>query len=221
VFVSLAAIALWSSTFEHVSGARVLGVLFLAATLATKVEGALFAAVMVTVLLAMSARSRRPRRELAMMATAAVMLSVVPWRLWLAFHDVNAGHAFTASNLTAKPERFGSALDALAVNSVNPKDWLFLPLVSLVVVGYGLLDRRTRSIALFATASVCLMILGLGVIYWVTSYPFQWYIDTSASRVITAPVLLFATLAAWQLSSSTDGDRRFLDLSSPQPRTSR
>src|SRR5262249_52379892 len=49
IFASLGAVMLWSATFERVAGARVLAAVFLAAVLATKIEGMLFAAAMLIV----------------------------------------------------------------------------------------------------------------------------------------------------------------------------
>jgi hypothetical protein len=189
IFVSVGAVLCWIGARERMPGAFALGALFLAAAMATKTEGAFFAAAVALSLLGI-ARGARVQLLGALVAAAAV--AVMPWQIWLAANHIHGNYSFRAAYLVDHVGRFARALAHLGGDLLNPVQWLLLPVVVIAAIVVGMRGER-RPEALFVLAVLAISILALDVSYWGSSYPFEWYLRTTASRVITTPLLVAAT----------------------------
>jgi hypothetical protein len=208
IFTSVGALLLWQS-FETRDRRRAgLGLLLLAAAMATKVEGLVFTAAVVASFAWAYRKSARDVRWLLAGALVAGVTAVVPWRLWLLSHDIAGAYRFSIENLIEHPDRYGAALATLVGDLASPARWLLLPLVVVVATGLGFVDDARRRAAGVVAGASALSILGLGLVYWGTSYPFEWHLETSAGRVVTTPLLLAASFSAALMSSAERSDAR-------------
>jgi hypothetical protein len=202
IVVALAGVCAWRWLAEEEPAALAALGLFVAAALATKMEGQVFAAGVVAALAGVLAFTA-PRRLLPLGATAAAaaLVSIVPWRLWTLAHDAHG--AYSSEELLSRLSDPGRLADTagrmpiaaarLAGEAVDPRSWLVI--VPLAVVSGALALRfGRRDTVLFAVGAIGLAFVGLVVIYWLTPFPFEWHLDRSASRVVTPPVLLAAAL---------------------------
>jgi len=201
VFVSLGALLLWIGARERLPASFGLAGLLLAAAMATKAEGTLFTAAVTLSLLGVA---RRGRLQILAAPLAAFAVTAVPWHLWLAANHVHGLYSFHPGYLTDHADRFGRALAHLGGDLFNPILWLLLPVLVLVAIWVGVGGER-RAEALFVLGTVVLSILALDVTYWGSSYPFEWYLRTSASRIVTTPLLVAATFAPLLLSAKRRG----------------
>lgn len=200
IFASLGALLLWSAVQERSLGIYALAGLFLAATLATKSEGAIYAAAIALSLLCIS---RGARLRIVGVFVAAAALSIVPWRVWTATNHVHGAWGFRASYLFERLGRFPRAFVFLAHVFASTAAWLLLPWVVLAAIIIGLMYEH-RSEALFVLGMLAFSTLALDVVYWGSTYPFHWYLETSASRVITTPALIGASFTPLLISRSNN-----------------
>jgi hypothetical protein len=178
-----------------------------AGTVATKVEGLIFVVALLLVLVPLV--WRRSRRDGALtlgVGAAAVVAGLAPWRIWLAMHDVanqaSIGRVTDLGVLWGQVDRVPEAVGYLAWKAVDPTRWLLI--VPLAAVGIFLTWRRTSvGAAIFAVAVGVVALCGLVLAYWTTPLDVEFHLATSARRVVTGPVLLWAALTPLLL----DGER--------------
>jgi hypothetical protein len=109
----------------------------LAAAANTKREGLLFAACV----LAAAAAVTRPRRWPALAVTGlVVVLSVIPWRVWIARHDIDQG----APSSPFGNGRLRASIDLSAQVLFSNARWSVLPIVGAIALAAALVwgDRR-------------------------------------------------------------------------------
>jgi hypothetical protein len=199
----------WLATGER--WPLVAAALFLGAATLTKSEG-LFFALAAFVALAPFALSRW--RELAV-AAGAVAAIVLPWRLFVAAHDLplveyRFRDAVSPGYLSDHSERVRPALDGLA-GEIFTLDWgLLVPLFAAAVVVAAI--ARRRALAGFAALWVALSFAGLVLIYWISIIPIDLALVWSGDRTIVTLVLGAAALAP--LLASEAGE-------TPRPRSGR
>jgi 4-amino-4-deoxy-L-arabinose transferase-like glycosyltransferase len=219
IFASLGALLLWSGVRQR-RAALVLAAVLLAAAMGTKTEGLVFAFAIGLGLLCVA---RQARLEIVGVLVAAAAVSVLPWRLWLRANHVHGMYGFHPDYLIDRAGRSARALVSLGHDFASPVHWLFLPVLVLVAIVVGLAGER-RSEATFVVAMLAISIVALDVTYWGSSYPFAWYLHTSAGRVVTTPLLIAATFTPLLVSSAasigpTPGDSGPTDArSSSRPR---
>jgi hypothetical protein len=199
IYVSLGAFLFWIGIRERLRASLALAALFLAAAMATKTEGTVFATAVALSLLCVARRARL--QILAVLITAAAV-SVLPWHLWLVANHVHGTYSFHPDYLVERGSRFARALADLSGNLLDPAQWLLLPVLVIVAVIVGVAGQH-RSEALFVLGILAISILALDVTYWGSSYPFAWYLRTSASRVVTTPLLVAATFTPLLISSAS------------------
>jgi hypothetical protein len=182
--------------------------LFLVAAALVKNEGLMLALVLFVLLGALT--RLRPWRELAAF-TALPILAVVPWRLWMNAHGVPDTSAFRLGDLARadflldRSERLGTALRELPpFLFAFDRSLLTVPLVLVVAVA---LAPRRRALSAYAVGTVVLGFLGFAVVYWASTYPLAWYIDTTADRVLTSLVVLGAALVPLLVSEAFEERR--------------
>jgi 4-amino-4-deoxy-L-arabinose transferase-like glycosyltransferase len=199
IYVSLGALLLWIGIRERMPAALALAALFLAAAMATKTEGTVFATAVALSLLCVA---RRARLQILAVLIIAAAVSVLPWHLWLAANHVHGMYSFHPDYLVERASRFARAFANLSGNLVDPAQWLLLPVLVIVAVIVGVAGEH-RSEAFFVVAVLAISILALDATYWGSSYPFAWYLRTSANRVVTTPLLVAATFTPLLISSTS------------------
>ena len=172
----------------------VAAVFCVAATL-LKNEGLPFA-LLIAVLLALTARGRRVRAPLVL--AAAAILAIVPWRLWLNANEVARTPAYDThdllrpSYLADRIGRLGTSLHEATPYFFSWSAWLLaLPLA--LALGAALLRSRP-SIGWFALGTTLVALAGNIAIYWVSTFPIHWYIRTTADRTSSTIAVFCAAL---------------------------
>ena len=85
------------------------------------------------------------------------------------------------------------AVGYLAWKAIDPTRWILI--VPLAAVGVFLAWRRGRGGAAFFAGAVGVVALGgLVLAYWTTPLGVEFHLATSARRVVTGPVLMWAAL---------------------------
>jgi hypothetical protein len=189
-----------------------LAAFFLAASALVKNEGLMLAVVLFVLLCAVT-RPRRWRHLVPLVALPIVAL--VPWRLWMGANGIPETSAFRLGDLSRpaflldRSDRLGTALQELPPMLVDPERWL-LTVPALIVVAAATLGRRP-ALAIYAVGMLVLGVLGFAVVYWASTYPLRWYIDTTADRLLPSlavcgavllPLLVSETLAASRYPAS-------------------
>jgi 4-amino-4-deoxy-L-arabinose transferase-like glycosyltransferase len=185
----------------------VLAAVLAAGAAATKVEGMMFVIALFAALSAVAARSSLRRAGAALVAGgAALVIGILPWRIWIASHDVanqaSFGRVTGASFFAHHAARLPLAVGYLGVKLLDPRAWLLL-LPLAVFVAVDALRRGRRPDVSFVAAVVCFAFAGLVLAYWSTPFPLHDQLATSARRVITA-IVLFAAATTPLLSADAD-----------------
>lgn len=155
-----------------------------------KNEG-LMATVAVIVALAVAALARREGRRgaLAVVPVALVVgLSILPWRLWLAEHDVSGqvkvSDVADPSLLADRADRIQPSASRLWDKISADGAWGLLAVATLVLVAVAVARRSSRAIGLYYAVSLGLVFVFLVAAYLVTTGDYKWRLDTSADRVV-------------------------------------
>ena len=210
-----AALLLW----QYVSAAHpchlMLAALFAAAAVATKREGAVFAAALWGLVLVAGTGLRRP----ILTAGIAVALTALPWRLFVAVHDLGGHDAQPPDwRVGGHLEELPRVLRELGHGLVDAR---YLGAVPLAVVAAVLLLRHpiARRAAVGFLGLTALLLLVLVAVYVNARAGTAYLLEGSADRTLVTPSLLAAVLlplllayrfgAAQALSSETSlGGRR-------------
>lgn len=198
IFVCLGAIslALWLSESDW----RLLGLaaIMLAAAASVKNEGLMAAAALLAVAGTIAWARRLDLRQFGI-AAAAVVVAILPWRIWVAAHGIE-GDLPVSKTLTDpgymldRTDRIWPAFSAIARALADQEQWLYLlPLAALVVAG-SLVSGIGRRVAGFYLAAFGLAWAGLVWSYWISPNPLDWHLSTSVNRVVA--VLMLICLAA-------------------------
>jgi hypothetical protein len=178
--------------------ALVVAALLAAGAAATKVEGFLFTVGLFLVLALLGGRRSWKRGRQAVVAgLAAVLVGIVPWRIWLALHHIpNQGSLSRAVNfdyLVGHVGRLPVVVLYLLLKALDPRAWLFVvPLFGVVLVA----TRKGRNDQLFsyALAIVFVTFLGLVLVYWSSPLDLHYQLATSARRVVTGVIFFCAAM---------------------------
>lgn len=167
--------------------------LFSGAAMLTKSEGLLFAGASFVAAAAVlaSVRDRARLGRLALAALAAVAM-LVPWRIFLAVHDLrNAEYTLTDAlhpgYLARHSDRVSPAVSRLW-HELWSGDWAQLVLLALVAVLAAILAARYR-LAAFALLWAALSFAGLVVIFWISTVPVELTLTWTAGRVVDSLVI--------------------------------
>ena len=198
VFFAAAGLCLWTWLADRRPAGLVLAAVLAAGATATKVEGTMFVIGLFLVAAAFAARTSRGRAGAALVAGGvALVVGILPWRIWIADHHVanqaSFGRVTGASFLAHHVARVPISTGYLGVKLLDPRAWLLiLPLAVFVAVDAFRRGRR-REVS-FVVAVACVALAGLVLAYWSTPFPFHDQLATSARRVITAIVLFAAAM---------------------------
>jgi hypothetical protein len=168
--------------------------LFFAAAALAKMEGLGIALVLAGTLLLVSVL-RRPRRVLVpMLLVLAPIVAVVPWRIWLRAEDVRVSPDYRLGDLLKphvlgeRSDRLTYALHHLPTHVFDPGRWLLA--IPLLLVAAALAAPRRPELSALALAPVVAIPLGLLGIYWIGYPPVDWYVVTTADRVVATAAVL-------------------------------
>jgi hypothetical protein len=206
IFFALAGVCAWRWLALSEPWALGLLALFAAATCATKFEGLVFVGALLLVLVLLIASSSRRRAALTAAVGLVALVGVVPWRLWMAAHDVEQYHSIAEGlhpdTLWSRIDRVPTAVWALLREMLDPSSWLLLVPVALAAAALATSAHERRAAAL-ALGTGFVILCALTAIYWLTSLPFEFHVE-SAPRVVVAPVLLLAALTPVLLGAAID-----------------
>lgn len=197
-FISLGVAAIGGWFSARADWLLVVAAVFLAAGALTKSEGVLFAAVAVVALVAVTAVQRQSLARPTAVA-AAVILAIVPWRLYVGRHglrhpDYELSNLFNRSFLADTWYRVEPVTSELVCQLTNTGSWgLLLPLfgVGLAVAAF----RRNFAPAAFAAAWLLFSFVGLVLIYWITVRPLTSNLFNTSNRTV-ATLLIGSALVA-------------------------
>ena len=193
VFFALASMCAWRWLAEGRPQMLVLTALFAAAVLATKREGGPFVAALFLVVLVAAGRGRRGQ---TIAAGVAAVATAIPWQLWLHANGVDTSNGeipyakvVDPSYLAGRLGRIPTGAGSLVWHAVEPSAWLVIVPAAAVAVVLAVRggDRRTP---VFVSALACLVVVSVVWAYWVGRPSLHYYLDHSARRVVTTPVVL-------------------------------
>jgi hypothetical protein len=198
VLFAAAGLFVWAWLVERRSAGLVLSAVLAAGAAATKVEGTMFVIALFVVAAAVAARSSWGRAAAALAAgCTALIVGILPWRIWIAHHDVanqaSFGRLTGASFLVHHVVRVPVSTGYLGVKLLDPRAWMLLLPLAVVVVIDALHRGRRRDVS-FVVGVACFAFVGLVLAYWSTPFPLHYQLATSARRVITAIVLFAAAM---------------------------
>lgn len=127
-------------------------------------------------------------------AAGAVVLALLPWRVWLAVHgiegDMPVSKGLNPGYLLDRIDRVGPAIAAINGQFADPERWLYLlPLATLVVV-VSLVSGVGRRVAAFYLGCFLLIWAAFVWSYWISPHDLEWHLATSVDRVVSIPMLV-------------------------------
>lgn len=200
VFVGLAGIvALIWITDSDVVALRLLA-LFAAACFAVKVEGAYLVVILFIATIAAVARSRR-RAVMTATAAAFALLGIVPWRIWVALHDLPATYSVRQALQASgwhDPSRGPIATLVVVGQFFSPRAWLMLApfsILAIATLARSQVAARSKTLVFLAGAAAA---VGIAVTYAVPNaafpFPWRWY-DSIVFVAVVVAVSLLALVA--------------------------
>lgn len=193
--VGAIALALWLSDGQ--GRFLALAAVMLGAAANTKNEG-LMVAVALLVLAGVIGLMRGRRTRDFLIACGAVAITVLPWRLWMSAHhitsDLPISKGLDPGYMFGRTDRIWPSIERLATELSDQTRWLYLLPLAALVVSAALISGTGRRVAAFYLASFAVVTAGFVWTYWLSPYPIDWHLETSASRVIS--VLMFICIAA-------------------------
>ena len=192
IFLSLAALTLagWILRRRHLYLA--LAVVFAGAAVQIKSEGLPQVLVLFGVAAVVAALSARAALLGVLAGGAVALLSALPWIAWRSAHDVassvSLGDALDPRYLADRSDRVGPALGAVTGHLVDPREWLLLVPLLLVLTAIALLVTRRPLIL------APLVLVAAGFAFWIWAYwaeteELDYLLDTSSYRVVDTLVL--------------------------------
>ena len=171
-----------------------LATLFLAASALTKNEGLLFGACILVPLLAVATG----RRRAVGLAAGVVALVYLPWRVFMAAHDLESADyelssSFDPSRARLHLERVPDAAWGVASRGFDPYEVGFVLALGLGACALSLLLACSR-LGLFAGGFALLSLAGLTWIYVISERELSSYLSSSAHRVVLSSVIGLAAL---------------------------
>jgi hypothetical protein len=162
--------------------------LFLAGAAATKNEDQLFAVSLLVAAVIVPHSARGGRRTLVTICGLALGLAVIPWRIWLLTHGIhNSDFAFSylldPRILDARSGRVSAAGARLLAELVGTGSLALL--TGLGVSGLlAALVTGQRHIPAFLAIWTGSSFAALVAAYWISRWPIQAHLDTSANRIV-------------------------------------
>ena len=201
IFIGIGAIALglWLSQDRDQGGGRFLALaaIMLGAAANTKNEG-LMVAVALLVVAGIVGLARGLRFRPFLIACAGVAVAVLPWRIWMSANgiksDLPVSKGLDPGYMLDRTSRIWPSIETLGHELADQSRWLYLLPLAAVVVLAALISGTGRRVAAFYLAAFAVVWAGFIWSYWLSQYPIEWHLETSANRVVSA--LMFICIAA-------------------------
>ena len=192
IFVALGVAALARWLLEPQARTLPWAVLFLTSAVLTKNEGAVFAAAALLAALVLA-----PRRRTVLAAAACVYAPLVPWRVFIAVHHLHdqalRASDFRPLSLARHTHRIAPSASRLVQELLFAHHGLLIPMALIAAVG-ALVAGRGR-LVLFGVLWFGLSFAGLVLAYWASPLQLDWYLATSAPRIVLPLIVGSAALA--------------------------
>jgi hypothetical protein len=192
IFVALGVAALARWLLEPQARTLPWAALFLACAALTKNEGAVFATAALVAALVF-ARRRRPLLAVA----ACVYAPLVPWRVFIAVHHLHdqalRASDFRPSSLAHQTHRISPAASRLVQELLFTHHGLLVPMALVAAIGAFAAGRGR--LVLFGALWFGLSFGGLVLAYWASPLQLDWYLATSAPRIVLPLIIGGAALA--------------------------
>lgn len=193
LFACLGVVALGMWLEREEAGLLPLAAIMFAATANMKNEG-LAATLAVLVVGGAIVAARKLNVKAYAAAAGAVVVALLPWRIWLAAHgiegDMPVAKGLNPGYLLDRIDRVGPAIAAINGQFADPERWLFiLPLATLVVVA-SLVSGVGRRVAAFYLGCFLLVWAAFVWSYWISPHDLEWHLATSVDRVVSIPMLV-------------------------------
>ena len=165
---------------------------FGATALAVKTEGVPQLLLVLAIVSALAVRGHRQRLPWLWGAVGCALVTFAPWLVWRSANGIEArvplSDALDPGYLGDRSERIGRAAETLAGHLLDPKEWLVV--VPLALVLSAAVAARTRSVAWLAPA----LVLTAGFAFWTWAYwadgdEIHFVLATSSYRVVDTLVL--------------------------------
>jgi hypothetical protein len=209
--VALGVVALARTLLDENARLLPFAAVMLGAATLTKPEGLLFAAAALVPFILIA------RTRASLLTAAAVVLILLPWRVYTAVHglknpEYSLGDALNPSLLADRSERVRPAFEGVW-HQVWSSGWSWLVPLALVAFAAALLARRWR-LAGFAAAWALLSFGGIVLVFWISVVPVELTLKWAAYRTVASLVIGAAALApllageAWRHAALTSRVRR-------------
>jgi hypothetical protein len=140
-----------------------------------------------------------------------LIVAALPWQIWLHVEHVNYTPDYSLRTLlhpvylSDRLGRLGIALERLPRIALSFEHWLLvLPLALLLAF---LVIGTRSSLAVLVLGALGAGYLGLACVYWIGTLPVNWYMRTSASRVVASLVVLAGALTPLVAAELLRGER--------------
>ena len=203
IFVALGIAALARWLVDGNARSLPYAALFLACAVMTKNEGTVFAAAALAAVLVVA-----PRRRPVLVTAACAFAPVIPWRIFVATHHLH-DEALRASDLgpsslAHRTARIAPASSRLFQELLSVNHGLLIPLA--LVGAFAALTAGRGRVVLFGALWLALSFAGLVLAYWASPLQLDWFLATSAPRIVLSLIVGAAALAplfaadAWRLT---------------------
>jgi hypothetical protein len=167
-----------------------LAVVLLAAAALTKLEGVLFGGVLALIVVVTSCLLRG-RRGLPALILLLGPLAIVPWRVWLASHDLRTTSPDYALSDLLDPDYLGDRVGNLTLAIRHTLDLVFdsdrwTPTLALTLAVLLLLAPVLRMLSAVVVTWLVLSFLAIATVYWIGRPEIHWYLNTSAYALAVA-----------------------------------
>lgn len=201
-FAAVLAISLWLAGGR--SGYLWTGVVLLGAVASLKNEGlttalAVLGALVLVRFFAPGASSRLQSAKPALVATAALVLTVLPWRIWIKLQDISGdlpvGQGLSPSFLWDHRSRVRPTWEAIIDQLTGPGIWNLIPALAVGLILFCLLAGVGRRIAAFYLIALSVTLAVIVWAYWISPYELAWHLRTSVDRTVAGFVMICAAVA--------------------------
>ena len=190
--VGVAAMAFWLRDGDR----RLLGLaaILLAAAANTKNEGAASVVAVLVVASVIVLVRRLDWRAYVTAAVGVIAVGVLPWRLWLSAHGIEAeiqvGTGLKPGYLIHHFDRLGPTITAINDQLADPARWAYLVPIAAVLVAFALFSGLGRRVAAYYLAVFVLVWAVFVWNYWISPIELEWYLATSVFRIVSVPIFI-------------------------------
>lgn len=195
--IALLACILWVD--ERRRAWLALAVVFLAAATLTKAEG-LALSLLIVAVVGVAAFAVHGRSAYPVLALALGPAAIVPWRLWLRAHDVQAAPPYDWTDLQRpgfladRADRLGFAAHKMLDFVLDGASWSLVVPLTLGVLVLAFVAGTQRLVTAAVAVWLTLGFFGLAAVYWIGKPEVHWYVNTSAERVVGTIPLVAGTV---------------------------